>query len=78
MSIQKSKHLYYSHYKLDNDILEKNEENPYLEVQIYQNLKLASHISKFYNEANSIFLGLIKCCLIHANHDLKELAYISL
>ena len=77
MSIHRSKHPYSRHYKLDNHILEQVEENPYLGVIIHKDLKLASHISKISNKANSV-LGFIQRNLKHANRDLKELAYTSL
>ena len=77
MSIHRSKRHYSSHYKLDNHILEQVEENPYFGVTIHKSLKLASHINKISNKANSV-LGFIKRNLKHANRDLKELAYASL
>ena len=77
MSIHKSRHPYSSHYKLDNHILDKVEEYPYLGLTIHKSLKWASHIIKISNKANSV-LGFIKRNLKHANRDLKELAYTSL
>ena len=75
MSFHRSEHPYSSHYKLDNHILEQVEENPYLGVTIHKSLKLASHINKISNKANSV-LGFIKRNLKHANRE--ELAYTSL
>ena len=77
MSIHRSKHPYSSHYKLDNHILEQVEENPYLKVTLHQNQKFASNINNILNKANSV-LGFIKHSLIHANRDLRQLAYTSL
>ena len=77
MSIHRSKHPYSSNYKLDNHILEQVEENPYLGVTIHKSQKLAIHINKISNKANSVF-GFIQCKLKHANRDLKEPPYTSL
>ena len=76
MSIHRGKHPYSSHYELDNHILEQVEEDPYLGGTIHKNLRLASHINKISNKANS-GLGFIQRNLKHANRDLKALAYTS-
>ena len=77
MSIHRSKHPNSSHHKLDNHILEQVEENPYLGLTMYQNLKWESHINYISNKANSV-LGSIQHNLKHANRDLKGLANTSL
>ena len=76
MSIHRSKHPYSRHYELDNHILKEFEENSYRGATIYQNLKWESQVTKIPNKANSV-LGFIQDNLRHANHDLRELAYIS-
>ena len=77
MAIHRNKHLYSSHYNLDNHILEQVEENPYLGVTMHPNLKWASHIKKIMIKAISVF-GFIQRNQKHANRYIKELAYASL
>ena len=77
MSIHRSKHLYGSHHKLDNHILELVEEDPYLGVTIHKGHKWQSHINKISNKTTSA-LGFIQRNLKHANRDLRELVNASL
>ena len=57
--------------KLDDHILKQVEENPYLGVTIHKSLKLASHINKISNKANSA-LEFIQRNLKHVNCDVKD------
>ena len=77
MSIHRSKHPSNGHYKLDSNILEQVEENPYLGDTIHQNLRLASHINERSHKVNYL-LGFVQCNQKHANRDIKVLAYTSL
>ena len=77
MSIHRSQHSYGSFYKLDNNILVHSVENPYLGITIHQNVKWPNHINRILSKANSV-LWFFQHNLKPANHDLKELAYISL
>ena len=73
---QKSKSINL-HYTLDNHILEKVKNNPYLGVSISDDLKWATHINKICNRANST-LGFIRRNLKKCDKKFKESAYISL
>ena len=64
-------------YSLNNHFLKKVEDNPYLGVQISENLKWSTHVNKVCNRASSI-LGFIRRNLRHSNKNFKEQAYISL
>ena len=64
-------------YTLDNHILEKVNNNPYLGVIISDDLKLAPHINKICNRANST-LGFIRRNLKKCDKKFKETAYSSL
>ena len=77
MSIHRAKNPLTYHYNLDNHVLEQVSDNPYLGVQISDNLKWSTHINKIVNKANST-LGFIRRNLKHCNSKLKESAYISL
>ena len=69
MSIHRSKYPYSIHYRLDNHILEQDDEISYLGVTIHKNLNLVSHINKILNKANYV-LGFTQRNLKHANRDL--------
>ena len=74
MSIRpKSTHF----YQLSNEILKQVAQNPYLGVQIANDLKWANHIQNISGKASST-LGLLKRNLKHCPEISKRLAYISL
>ena len=64
-------------YILDNHILEKVINNPYLGVLISDDLKWATHINKICNQASST-LGFIRRNLKNCDKKIKESAYVSL
>ena len=74
---EQGSHCYYNHYPLNNHILEQVNENPYLGLNISDNLKWSSQVNKVCNKANSM-LGFIRRNLKHCNKKFKETAYISL
>ena len=77
MSINRTKIPLTYTYTLDNHILEKVNNNPYLGVIISDDLKWAPHINKICNRANST-LGFIRRNLKNCDKKFKETAYISL
>ena len=77
MSIHRARTPLSYHYSLDNHILEQVNENPYLGLNISDNLKWSSQVNKVCNKANST-LGFIRRNLKHCNKKFKETAYISL
>ena len=64
-------------YQLDNHILEEVENNPYLGLQISNNLQWTNHINNIVKKASST-LGFIQRNLKHAPKESKKTAYISL
>ena len=64
-------------YSLNGHTLENVHENPYLGIQISDNLKWSNHINKIHNKAN-IILGVIRRNLKNCPKIFKEKAYISL
>ena len=77
MSIHRSQKPLTYMYTLDNHILEKVTNNPYLGVILSEDLKWATHINKICNKANST-LGFIRRNLKNCDKSFKETAYISL
>ncbi|KAK6188521.1 hypothetical protein SNE40_004681 [Patella caerulea] len=64
-------------YELDNTILQQVNANPYLGLNISENLTWETHISNICKKANST-LGFLKRNLKHCPQDCRKLAYISL
>ena len=77
MSIHRSKTPSTYNYILNDHILKQVSNNPYLGVQISDDLKWSTHINKVCSRASSI-LGFIKRNLRHSSKNFKEQAYISL
>ena len=64
-------------YELDKHILEEVENNPYLGLQISNNLQWSNHINNIVKKASST-LGFIQRNLKHTPKESKKTAYISL
>ena len=64
-------------YKLNDHVLEKVHDSPYLGLTISDDLKWGPHINKCSKKANSS-LGFLKRNLRHCPQNCKRLAYISL
>jgi len=77
MSIHRRKTPSHFSYSLNDHPLENVHENPYLGIQISDNLKWSSHIDKIHNRASSV-LGVIRRNLKNCPKVFKEQAYISL
>ena len=67
----------YLFYKLDNCILKQVSDNPYLGLQISQDLKWHTHICNISKKASST-LGFLQRNLKHCSRDCRKTAYISL
>ena len=67
----------YLFYKLDNCILQQVTDNPYLGLQISQDLKWHSHICNVTKKASSI-LGFLQRNLKHCSKECRRTAYLSL
>ena len=67
----------YLFYKLDNCILKQVSDNPYLGLQISQDLKWHTHISNISKKA-SCTLGFLQRNLKHCSKECRKTAYISL
>ena len=67
----------YLFYKLDNCILEQVTDNPYLGLQISQDLKWHSHICNVSKKASST-LGFLQRNLKHCSKECRRIAYLSL
>ncbi|KAK3091269.1 hypothetical protein FSP39_018491 [Pinctada imbricata] len=77
MSIHRSRSPSSYLYSHNNHILKQVQDNPYIGVQISEDLKWTTYINKICNRANSI-LGFIRRNLQHSNRNFKETAYVSL
>ena len=64
-------------YELDNHILQEVKDNPYLGLQISNDLKWGIHINNVCNKANST-LGFIRRNLRNVPEPCRKTAYISL
>ena len=64
-------------YSLNGHILQQVQNNPYLGLQISEDLKWTTHIANVTKKANST-LGFLRRNLRHCPKDCKKLAYISL
>ena len=71
----KNRSSYY--YKLDEEILQHVEQNPYLGVQISADLKWSTHITNICKKANST-LGFLRRNLGSCPQECRRTAYISL
>ena len=67
----------YLFYKLDNCILQQVPNNPYLGLQIQQDLKWNTHVCNISKKASST-LGFLQRNLRHCSKDCRRSAYISL
>ena len=67
----------YLFYKLDNSILQQVTDNPYLGLQISQDLKWNTHICNISKKANST-LGFLQRNLKHCPKSCRLTAYLSL
>jgi hypothetical protein len=74
MSIKKKTHKF---YQLGGHILEQVDSNPYLGLQISEDLKWSTHISNITKKANSI-IGFLRRNLQHCPKECRKNAYISL
>ena len=64
-------------YTLDGHILQQVQNNPYLGLQISEDLKLTTHITNVAKKANST-LGFLRRNLRFCPKECKKTAYISL
>jgi hypothetical protein len=74
MSIKKKTHKC---YQLGGHILEQVDSNPYLELQISEDLEWSTHISKITKKANTT-IGFLRRNLQHCPKECRKNAYISL
>ena len=74
LSINKKSNKFYS---LDNHILEEVQDNPYLGLQISNDLKWSMHINNISKKANAI-LGCLRRNLRNVSETYRKTAYISL
>ena len=74
MSIKKKTHKC---YQLGGHILEQVDSNPYLELQISEDLEWSTHISKITKKANTT-IGFLRRNLQHCLKECRKNAYISL
>jgi hypothetical protein len=74
MSIKKKTHTF---YQLGGHILEQVDSNPYLGLQISEDLKWSTHISNITKKANST-IGFLRRNLQHCPKECRKNAYISL
>ena len=74
MSIKKKTHKF---YQLGGHILEQVDSNPYLGLQISEDLKWSTHISNITKKANST-IGFLRRNLQHCPKECRKNAYISL
>ena len=74
MSIRKKTNKFYT---LDNHILEEVQDNPYLGLQISNDLKWTTHINKITKKAQST-LGFLRRNLSHCTETCRKTAYISM
>jgi hypothetical protein len=66
-----------THYDLNGHTLEQVSSNPYLGLQISEDLKWKEHINNIFNKANST-LGFLRHNLQHCPQDRRKTAYITL
>ena len=64
-------------YQLDQHILEQVKTNPYLGLNISDDLKRSSHISKITSKTSSI-LGFLRRNLRQCHQECKKLAYLAM
>ena len=77
MSMHRKRTPYEFRYSLNNHILDQVKDNPYLGVQISDNLRWTNHIVRITNKANST-LGIMRRNLKHCPMVIKEMAYTAL
>ncbi len=74
LSINKKKDRYYT---LNNHVLQEVQDNPYLGLQISNDLKWSTHINNISKKANAT-LGFLRRNIRHVPEPCRKTAYISL